>query len=403
MPNNLELLSPAGSLDKLKFAFEYGADAVYIGAHEFSLRKAAENVNFEELREGVRIAHSINKRVYAATNIVAKNNMMRTFPDFLKKLGECEVDAVIVADIGVFSAVRELAPKLEVHISTQANAINYESCTFFHKLGAKRIVLARELLIEDIREIREKTPKSLELEAFVHGAMCISYSGRCLMSDYMTGRPSNSGECAQSCRWKYSLMEEKRPNEYFPVYENDEGTYLYNSKDLCLIEHIKELHEAGISSLKIEGRVKTEFYVATITNAYAGAVRDYKNGKPFNEKWLQECLKVSHRDYFTGFLLGEGKGQIYSHNSYIRNCELTGIITDYDTENKRVYFKLKNSINIGDKLEILQPSTDYIELNANKIYDEYGVSVQRANRPMSVYSVPCPVSVIKHGIIRKGV
>ena len=269
-----ELLAPAGSLEKLKIAFQYGADAVYFGGEAFSLRAAAQNFSFEEIKEGAELAHSLGKKIYCTVNVMPRNEGIEKLPEFLKSLEEAKVDAVLVSDLGVFRTVQKHT-NLPIHISTQANTVNYEGCNMWHDLGAERVVLARECSLKEIKEIREHIPEELELEVFVHGAMCMSYSGRCLLSSYMTGRDSNRGACAQSCRWKYSLVEEKRPNQYFPIEEDQHGTYIMNSKDLCMIEHLPELLEAGISSLKIEGRNKSEYYVAIVVNAYRKAIDLY--------------------------------------------------------------------------------------------------------------------------------
>ena len=269
---NIELLAPAGNLEKLKMAILYGADAVYIGGQRFGLRASADNFSVEDMKEGLEYAHKRNCKVYVTVNIIPHNHDLVGLPEYIMQLEEIGVDALIVSDPGIFSIVRKVAPNMEIHISTQANNTNYQSAIFWHELGAKRVVIARELSLEEISEIAAKTPQSLDIEAFVHGAMCISYSGRCLLSGYMTGRDSNKGDCAQACRWKYHLMEEKRPGEFYPVYEDEKGTYIFNSKDLCMIEHISELIKAGIYSFKIEGRMKSSFYVATLNSGYRRAI-----------------------------------------------------------------------------------------------------------------------------------
>ena len=288
-----ELLAPAGSLEKLKIAFQYGADAVYFGGEAFSLRAAAQNFTFKEIKEGAEFAHNLGKKIYCTVNVMPRNEGIEKLPEFLKSLEDAKVDAVLVSDLGVFRTVQKHT-NLPIHISTQANTVNYEGCNMWHDLGAERVVLARECSLNEIKEIRKYIPEELELEVFVHGAMCMSYSGRCLLSSYMTGRDSNRGACAQSCRWKYSLVEEKRPNQYFPIEEDQHGTYIMNSKDLCMIEHLPELLEAGISSLKIEGRNKSEYYVAIVVNAYRKAlVKCLSN----------ECVNANHLVVLLGTML----------------------------------------------------------------------------------------------------
>ena len=317
-----ELLAPGGSLEKLKTAIDYGADAVYIGGEAFSLRVAAENFSLEDMKEGLKYAHDRGKKVYLTANIIAHNRDLDKFKEYIKEIRPLGFDAVLIADLGLFDIMREIAPEIPVHISTQANNTNYATANAWHKMGAERVVLGREMSFKEIAQFRENIDEKLELEAFVHGAMCISYSGRCLLSNYMTGRNSNLGACAHPCRWNYSLVEEKRPGEYFDVFENERGTFIFNSKDLCMIEHIPEIIESGITSLKIEGRVKTAFYVATVVGAYRREIDRYfadpENYK-FNPEELTELCKVSHRPYTTGFYFGAPgtDGQVYESSSYI--------------------------------------------------------------------------------------
>lgn len=356
--NKIELLAPAGNLEKLKTAVLYGADAVYVGGECFSLRTAADNFNDEQLKEGIEFAHAAGVKVHVAMNVIPHNRDLEKMKEFISKLKNFNIDAVIVADIGAFSLVKSIAPELEIHVSTQANNVNYASADMWHRLGAARVVLARELSIDEIREIREKTDERLELEMFVHGAMCMSYSGRCLLSNYMAERDSNYGDCAQPCRWNYHLVEEKRPGEYMPVEETERGTFIFNSKDLCLIEHIPEIIEAGVSSLKIEGRVKSEYYVATVVKAYREAIDDYyANPKKykFNEEYKNELCKVSHRDYWEGFYFGRNikDGQVYGTSSYIRDYDIVGIVTGSDGEITLV--EQRNKFGIGDTVEVIQP------------------------------------------------
>lgn len=397
-----ELLSPAGSIGKLKTAVLFGADAVYIGGHMFGLRTASENADFEELKEGINYAHNAGKRVYITTNIVARNEDVKRFPSFLKQIAEAQADAVIVTDLGLFHAVRENFPSLEIHISTQANLLNFESCNFFHKLGAKRVVLARELSLSEIQEIRQKTDKSLELEAFVHGAMCMSYSGRCLLSDYMTGRSANHGNCTQPCRFKYTLMEEKREGEYFPVYEDENGTFLMNSKDLCMIEHLKELYDAGVTSFKIEGRVKSEFYVATVTAAYRRAIDDMTAGKPFDKTLLDEVCAVSHRQYHTGFFFDDDtKKQIYESSSYLRSCDLIALAEKYEPETGTLLCYHRNRFKKGDQIEILEPSGEVLKMTVGEMTDQYGKLLEEALHPEMELHLKVPKPIAPHSILRR--
>ena len=295
----IELLAPAGDLSKLKVALKYGADAVYVGGEEFSLRTASDNFSIPQMEEAAEFAHSLGKKIYLTANIIPHNDDILEFEKYLKEIKHIAFDAIIISDLGMFDIAKEIMPELNIHISTQANNTNYRSARMWNKLGAKRVIIARELSFKQIREIRENVPEELELEAFIHGAMCISYSGRCLLSNYMANRDSNQGNCAQPCRWNYFLAEEKRPGEYMNIYENERGTFIYNSKDLCMIEHMDKVIESGLSSLKIEGRVKNEYYVATVTSVYRAAIDEYyKNPEEFktNPDWLGELKKVSHRD-----------------------------------------------------------------------------------------------------------
>ena len=400
--NKLELLSPAGDIEKLKTAILYGADAVYIGGASFGLRTASKNFDFDELCEGVKYAHSKNAKVYAATNIVAKNRDIKEFKDYLQQLIKAEIDAVIVTDLGLFSLVREHAPDMEIHISTQANVTNYESCNFFYKLGAKRIVLARELPLDSIAEIREKTNKNLQLEAFAHGAMCISYSGRCLLSNYFTSRDANAGNCAQSCRWEYALMEQTREGEYFPVYEDEGGTFILNSKDLCMVNHIKEMAQAGITSFKIEGRVKSDYYVAGITDAYRGAIDEYTANPDSTPSplWYEKVCKVSHRRYYTGFYMGEPGGQCYESSIYIRDMEVCAVVTGYDHQKGMAQCVIKNKIVLGDKLEILSPNQQEQKFVLTKMFSQDNQEIESAPNPMATVYIPLP-KIVEGSYIRR--
>lgn len=400
-----ELLAPAGSLNKLKIAITYGADAVYVGGEEFSLRVAAENFSPEELCEGVKFAHERGKKVYLTANIIPHNSDIAQYEEFLKKYMEAGFDAVILSDLGMFQLTREIAPNLEIHVSTQANNVNFKSAESWYKMGAKRVILAREMSFDEIAEIREKTPEGLELEAFVHGAMCISYSGRCLLSNYMTNRDSNLGACSHPCRWKYHLVEETRPGEYMPVFENERGTFIYNSKDLCMIEHIDKLIESGLDSFKIEGRVKTEYYLATVVKAYRDAIDKYfedPDGFEFDLKWLEEIKKVSHRDYTTGFFFGkpDGNEQNYETSSYIRNYELLGIVDGYDEETKLLSVVQKNRFFKGSEVEFLRPDGDFVKHKIEYMEDENGEELEVANRPQSVAKIRIDTSLVPNSMMR---
>lgn len=382
-----ELLAPAGNLSKLKMALRYGADAVYIGGEAFSLRVAADNFTLEEMKEGVAFAHNMGKKVYLTANVIPHNRDIDDYREYLLQIREVGLDAIILSDLGMFSVTRELAPELEIHISTQANNVNYQSARMWRELGAKRVILAREMSLEEIREIREKTQPDLELEAFVHGAMCISYSGRCLLSNYMAGRDGNGGACAHPCRWKYYLMEETRPGEYMPVFENERGTFIYNSKDLCMIDHIGDLVQAGLTSLKIEGRVKSEFYVATVVKAYRQAIDAYFEDPTAtaDPAWREELTKVSHRDYTTGFYFGRpgGTEQHYESSSYIRKYDMVGLVTGYDPETGMAEVIQKNRIFLGSEVEFLRPVGQFFKQKIAVMQDADGNLLEVANRPQS--------------------
>lgn len=400
-----ELLAPAGSLSKLKIAITYGADAVYIGGEEFSLRVAAENFTAEEVKEGVEFAHARGKKVYLTANIIPHNEDIDKYSDFLREYMSAGFDAVIVSDLGMFQLTREIAPDMEIHVSTQANNVNYKSAEAWYKMGAKRVILAREMSLDEIAEIRNRTPEGLELEAFVHGAMCISYSGRCLLSNYMTNRDSNQGACSHPCRWKYFLMEESRPGEYMPVFENERGTFIYNSKDLCMIEHIDKLIACGLDSFKIEGRVKTEYYLATVVKAYREAIDKYFEDPEkfkFDSVWLEELKKVSHRDYTTGFFFGKpgGNEQNYLTSSYIRNYELLGIVEGYDEKTGMVTVIQKNRFFKGSEVEFLRPKGDFVKLKIEYMEDEEGNELEIANRPQSIARIRIDTPIEKDSMMR---
>lgn len=396
----LELLAPAGNLDRLKTAFLYGADAVYCGGEEFSLRSAADNFTKDDMREGIEFAHERGKQVYVAVNIVPHNDDLEKIVEYADYLYNAGADGVIVSDLGAFSVIRNTVPNLHVHISTQANNLNFESAKLWHSMGATRVVLARELTLKEIAEIRSKLPKECEIEVFVHGAMCISHSGRCLLSNYLTNRDGNRGECAQPCRWKYFLMEEKRPNQFMPVHENDQGTFIFNSKDLCMIKHIAELDRAGVKSLKIEGRIKSDFYVATIVKAYRDAIDNYYAGKPFDELLFDEVSKVSHREYSEGFYFGKPE-QIYGYSSYIRSYDIVGIVLRYDKKTGIAKVEQRNRFYKGDTLEVLPPVGRYFEHKVDFLKNSEGEDIVVAPHAQMIFHLKLDRPVEKYTIIRK--
>ncbi|MCR2042826.1 peptidase U32 family protein [Anaerosalibacter massiliensis] len=404
--NKPELLAPAGDLEKLKMAIVYGADAVYLGGEEFGLRKASKNFTLEDIEEGIRFAHKRNKKVYVTLNIIPHNEDLIGLDEYVSELEKIGVDGVIVADPGVFSVIRRVAPNMPIHLSTQASATNYETIRFWYDLGIRRIVVARELSLDEIKEIKKKLPKDLEIEAFVHGAMCISYSGRCLLSNYMAGRDANRGECAHPCRWKYNLVEEKRPGEYFPIYEDEKGTFIFNSKDLCMIKYIPELIEAGICSFKIEGRVKSQYYVATVIRAYRKAIDEffrYKKNYVYKEEWLEEIKKASYRDFTTGFYFKKptGDDQIYENSSYIRKYDFVGLVLDYDKKTKLATVEQRNRIFVGDEIEIFGPNKEFFTQNIEEMWNENGEKIEVAPHPQQIIKMKMKEPVEEWDIIRK--
>ena len=392
-----EVLSPAGDFECLKAALMFGADAVYLAKKTFGMRAAPNNFTQDELVEACRLAHESQKRVYLTCNTLPHNRELSSLETFAKEAAEAGVDAFIVSDIGVMSLLKKYAPDIELHISTQAGAVNYSSACEFYKMGAKRVVLARELTLGEIREIRDKTPPELEIETFVHGAMCVSFSGRCLLSQYLTGRDANRGECAQPCRWSYSLMEQTREGEYFSIAEADGGTYILNSKDLCMIRHLDLLADAGVSSFKIEGRAKSSYYVSVITNAYRAAVDSL--GGPLPEWVAEETEKVSHREYCTGFYFGEGdKMQNTRDGGYVRSYDVAAVVESSDGEYLTVLER--NRFFKGEHLEILEPSKPPRELIADEITDLSGEPVESANRAAEHYKIKSPLKLSAGTILR---
>lgn len=384
-----ELLAPAGDMEKLMMAIRYGADAVYLAGKEFGLRAAAGNFTREEMSSAVKYAHEKGVKVYVTVNIFAHNRHLKGLPDYFRELSSIGVDAVLVADPGVLAVVKDTAPDLPVHISTQANTTNLAAARFWAAQGAERIVLARELTLEEIREIRAGV--EVELEAFVHGAMCVSYSGRCLLSNFLTGRSANLGECTQPCRWRYSLVEETRPGQYFPIEEDDAGSYIFNSQDLCMICHIPELVAAGIDSFKIEGRMKSVHYAATVVRAYRAAIDAYfedPQGYTMKPRWIEEILKVSHRDYTTGFFFGRPdlRGENYE-SDYRRHYDFVGLVREYRPESGLAVIEQRNRFRLGDELEFTGPHTNTFTQVVSNMWDEEGQPIEAAPHPRQMVLV----------------
>ena len=401
-----ELLAPAGNLEKLKMAVIYGADAVYLGGENFGLRAGAKNFTLEELAEGIKFVHDRGKRVYLTLNIIPHNEDLVGLPEYVAKLKELDLDALIISDPGVLKIVKNIIPEMEVHLSTQASTTNYAAVNFWYEQGIRRIILARELSLEEIKEIIKKSPADMKMETFVHGAMCISYSGRCLLSNYMVGRDANRGDCAHSCRWKYSLMEETRPGEYFPVYEDEKGAYFFNSKDLCMIEHLPSLIEAGISVFKIEGRMKSAYYVANVVKAYRHAIDNYLSnpeGYSFDKKWLEEVKKASHRTFTNGFYFNKPSGdeQRFNSSAYIKTYDFIGLILDYDKKTKMAAMEQKNRIFVGDEIEIFGPDDDFFTQKIEKMWDEEGEEIEAAPHAKQIIKIKMAKSVKPWYIIRK--
>ena len=405
-----ELLIPASSLEVLKIAVIYGADAVYIGGEAFGLRAKAKNFSMEEMREGIRFAHEHEVKVYVTANILAHNDDLEGVREYFKELDsfakEEKPDALIIADPGVFMIAKEVCPDIERHISTQANNTNYETYRFWYGLGAKRVVSARELSLNEIKELRANIPDDLEIETFIHGAMCISYSGRCLLSNYFTGRDANQGACTHPCRWKYSIVEETRPNEYMPVYENERGTYIFNSKDLCMIEHIPELMESGIDSFKIEGRMKTALYVATVARTYRKAIDDYKVSPELYKKnlpwYLDQISNCTYRQFTTGFFFGKpsDEAQIYDNNTYLKEYTYLGIVGEQNEEG--LYrIEQRNKFSVGEEIEIMKPDGENLTVTVKRIVDEDGADMESAPHPKQVLYIDLGHPLEKYNILRR--
>lgn len=401
-----ELLIPASSLEVLKTAVIFGADAVYIGGEAFGLRAKAKNFSMEDMKEGIEFAHAHGVKVYVTANILAHNRDLEGVEAYFRELSEIHPDALIIADPGVFTIAKRVCPEIERHISTQANNTNYDTYLFWHELGAKRVVSARELSLEEIREIREHIPEDMEIETFVHGAMCISYSGRCLLSNYFTGRDANQGACTHPCRWKYAVVEETRPGEYMPVYENERGTYIFNSKDLCMIEHIPEILEAGIDSLKIEGRMKTALYVATVARTYRKAIDDYKKDPKLYKKnmpwYLDQISNCTYRQFTTGFFFGkpDEASQIYDSNTYVKEYTYLGIVGEKNEEG--LYrIEQRNKFSVGETIEIMKPDGSNISVQVRRIVNENGEEQQSAPHPKQVLYLDLGVEMDQYDILRR--
>ncbi len=386
-----EILAPAGNLEKLKIAIDFGADAVYLGGGKLNLRAFSNNFTNEEMAEGIKYCHDRGKKVYVTLNVFARNPDLKGAGEYIKSLYDLGVDAIIVADPSLIAIAKEAAPDLELHLSTQANTVNWVATKFWHDLGVKRVVLARELTFNEIRTITSNIPEDCDIEAFVHGSMCIAYSGRCLISNYMLGRDSNKGVCSNACRYKYHLMEETRPGEYYPVVEDENGTYIMNSKDLCMINYIPELVQSGIYSFKIEGRMKSEFYVASVVKAYREALDAYwedpENYK-FKEEWMDTLNKISHRKYHTGFFLGKMGEQNYEESSYVRDYDIVGMVKSYDPETKIATILQKNRVFENDEVEVLRPHIPYFNVKLLDMFDaEKNVKTDVANRAHMTFTV----------------
>ena len=397
----IELLSPAGDMERLKMSVLYGADAVYLAGTDFGMRSFAGNFTPEELPKAVEFAHSRGVKVHVTVNTMPRNNEICNLPAYLEQLDSAGVDALIVADLGAFTLAGKYAPHCQRHISTQQSIANYECAKAWYELGAQRVVLARELNLEEIAEIRQKTPKELEIETFGHGAMCVSYSGRCLLSNYMTGRDSNRGACAQPCRYQYTLMEEKRPGEYFPVFEDEKGTYILNSRDMCTIDHLQALTDAGIDCIKIEGRAKSAYYAAIVTGAYRHAIDALAQGKPVDPVWRDEVDKVSHRIYSTGFYFGH-PGQYTENSRYIREYQVAAIVESCD-ENGLALCSLRNKFATGDTLEAVGPDMRPFEFTVPQMKDLDQNPLDEPRKPEMPFYIQLPQAVPAFSILRKAV
>lgn len=404
----VELLSPAGNYEKMTFAFKYGADAVYISGKQFGMRAQADNFTLEEINDALKFAHSLGKKIYVTVNIMPRTNMYPELREYLKNLASLScgpVDGLIISDPGVFMLAKEICKESELHVSTQAGCVSAADCIFWYSMGAKRVVLARELSLEEIKEIRREIPKDLEIETFVHGSMCVSFSGRCLLSSYLTGRDGNLGECAQPCRWNFTIQEETRPGEYMPIEQTDHGTFIMSSKDMNMSAHIKDLVDSGISSLKIEGRMKSAYYTAVVTNVYRAAIDGYLkdgDGYVFDERWQKELDSVSHREYCTGYYYDNPmkNPQLCTEGGYIRDKAYLAIAKGYDKEKKMGIFIQKNKMKAGDECELVSPGKFGVRIKASYILDENDNEIESTPHPYMVFKIPCENEVKEGDILR---
>lgn len=397
-----EILSPAGDMECLESALSFGADAVYLAGKSFGMRTASKNFSVDELKTACEKVHKGGKKLYLTCNTLPRNDDIASMPDFLMHCEACGVDAFIIADLGVFELAKKYAPRVERHVSTQGGIINYESANAWYNMGASRVVLAREMTLDEIAQMRARIPKELEIECFVHGAMCVSFSGRCLISSFMTGRDANRGDCAQPCRWKYHLYEENRHGQFFPVVEEGNGTYLYNSRDLCMIEYVDKLAQAGVSSFKIEGRAKSAYYTAVTTNAYRHAVDEYFNAPDsfVLSSWIKEELeKISHREYSTGFFFGKEPGQTTDNGGYIRNYNAVAVCVDNTADTSVI--TQRNKFYVGDTLDVLPPDGVPFEVTAQRLQTEDGEDVDSAPHPMQKLFMTCERKIPAGSVIRK--
>ena len=402
----LELLIPASNLEVLKVAVMYGADAVYIGGEAFGLRAKAKNFSLEDMKEGIEFAHERGCKVYVTANILAHNYDLDGAREYFQELKQIGPDALIISDPGMFTIAKEVWPEVDIHISTQANNTNYLTYQFWWKQGAKRVVSARELSLKEIRQIRDNIPDEMEIESFMHGAMCISYSGRCLLSSFMAGRDANRGECTHPCRWKYSVVEEQRPGQYMPVYENERGTYIFNSKDLCMIEHIPEMLDAGIDSFKIEGRMKTALYVATVARTYGLAIDEYlKDPELYRSRipfYKSEISKCTYRQYTTGFFFGkpDENTQIYDTNTYVKEYTYLGVVGE--TNSSGLYgIEQRNKFSVGEEIEVMKPDGDNITVTVKRITDESGKDMESAPHPKQKLFIDLGIKLDEYDILRR--
>lgn len=405
MKNKIELLAPAGDLEKLIFAIDYGADAVYIGGELFGLRTSTKNFTVKEMKEAIRYVHAKGKRLYLALNVFAHNEDLDYLKTYLEEIRDLDIDAFIISDPGIMMFVKEVIPKAEIHLSTQANSTNYMAAKFWESQGVTRVILARELSLEEIRTIAQKLNGKPELEAFIHGAMCMSYSGRCLLSNFMTGRDSNRGSCAMPCRWKYKIIEEKRPDDQYEIEETENGTYIFNSKDLCGLPVLKELIEAGLSSLKIEGRSKSIYYVAEVVRVYREAIDSYyKEPDKFEvkEEWLEELRSVSHREYTLGFLKEKpgSDSHLYGTSAYVRNYDFVGTVKDYDEEEGLMTVEQRGKFSVGDVVEIIGPDYFSRKITIEEMEDERGMKIESAPHPKMLVKIRVDFPVKHNYILR---